>query len=282
MSALVDPSWRKPQVRSTLKWPERGPGFPTDRQLFAQAAARRQGLHRGSLVSAVTKLEDADDFRQERRLERHRDLDNESEFQYRFNPGRRLALVDTKPCTRAPSRATKKPPAIFTPAPDGLNNKTSALSQESHMQLAFDMLDRKRTGFLSEHHAMEWFRLMGWCVPDEELRQMLSSCRGHSIAYDTLAHLQKVNMERRNSGVDKLDSALRLLCGGERKLRHCQLVEITCASCGLSQEEVSSYLTILGFPNNAMPIDSREVAAKMCKHISQPSVTIPGFTPAAC
>merc|ERR1712032_468777 len=91
------------------------------------------------------------------------------------------------------------------------------------------MLDRRHEGALDRSSARQWLRCAGWCLPDDELNQMLSTTCGWDCTRWDLKHLMDVtnqNLHRENLSVETLDNALRKLASGRGKIQRDRLLDI--------------------------------------------------------
>merc|ERR1719408_109336 len=73
--------------------------------------------------------------------------------------------------------ATDNP--MGAPVPQGLDANMT-LTGASDLKTAFDMLDERKEGALDRNQARKWLRCCGWCVPDEQLDEMLNNLESKS------------------------------------------------------------------------------------------------------
>merc|ERR1712232_1160406 len=116
------------------------------------------------------------------------------------------------------------------PAPGGIHGPMT-MTSKTDMKIAFEMLDENREGSLDRTKARCWLRCMGWCVPDEELDDMLSAVRETSgiskvvsskvrqrWGLNMLEEVLDRNRHRQNSSKEELEMALRRLANNRAKI----------------------------------------------------------------
>jgi len=157
-----------------------------------------------------------------------------------------------------------------------------ALTGEADLRVAFDMLDERSEGALDRSQARNWLRCAGWCLPDEELDEMLTSISGpgclsrcgaqHGRTKWGLKNLMEVihqNRHRENSSVEALQNALRRLAHSRGKIQRDRLVEYTTQDHDLTEVNLNEVLASLGLASaNTLDVDT--LALRMLERVCSP------------
>jgi len=167
------------------------------------------------------------------------------------------------------------------PPPRGVD-AAMALTGEADLRVAFDMLDERSEGALDRSQARNWLRCAGWCLPDEELDEMLTSISGpgclsrsgvqHGRTKWGLKNLMEVihqNRHRENSSVEALQNALRRLAHSRGKIQRDRLVEYTTQDHDLTEVNLNEVLASLGLASaNTLDVDT--LALRMLERVCSP------------
>lgn len=168
------------------------------------------------------------------------------------------------------------------------------LTSAADGRVAFEMLDERREGMLDKYQAKSWLRCMGWCVPDEELEQMLKAQPASGAAGATslqrsalvagmatqertrwgLKHLNDINeanQDRKNSSVEKLMTAMRRLSNNRAKISRDRLLQYTTMHDDslLSEEDFDQVMGAIGL-QSAKQLDVDMLSRKILDRICDP------------
>uniref|UniRef100_A0A7S0BAV2 EF-hand domain-containing protein n=1 Tax=Pyrodinium bahamense TaxID=73915 RepID=A0A7S0BAV2_9DINO len=155
-----------------------------------------------------------------------------------------------------------------------------ALTSERDLKIAFEMLDERREGALDRGQARSWLRCAGWCVPDEELDEMLAGVgvsRGRGVAHPprtkwglkNLVEVLNQNRHRENSSVEALQAALRRLAHQRGKIPRERLVEFTTQEHDLTKANLDEVLASLGLAS-ANVLDCDSLAVRVMERVCNP------------
>mmetsp|Transcript_41166 Transcript_41166/g.61702 ORF Transcript_41166/g.61702 Transcript_41166/m.61702 type:complete len:162 (-) Transcript_41166:219-704(-) len=160
---------------------------------------------------------------------------------------------------------------------------------------------------LDKNQAKSWLRCMGWCLPDEELEQMLTAtAMGASGAGASatrsgilktmqkqertrwgLKHLTDINdanQDKRNSSLARLQTALRRLSNNRAKISRDRLLQFTTMheDSLLTEEDFNQVLGAIGLTNNKQ-LDVETLSLKVLDRICDPPsvAEMVDFMPAA-
>mmetsp|Transcript_12109 Transcript_12109/g.37571 ORF Transcript_12109/g.37571 Transcript_12109/m.37571 type:complete len:293 (+) Transcript_12109:119-997(+) len=174
----------------------------------------------------------------------------------------------------------KEPPS-GAPPPRGVAGPV-ALASEADLKVAFEMLDERREGALDRAQARNWLRCAGWCLPDEDLDEMLgcvSAPRGlprsstqlgrTKWGLKTLVEILAKNRDRENSSVEALQAALRRLAHNRAKIPRERLLELTTQGTDLTEANLNEVLSSLGLASAGM-LDCDALATRMLERVCHP------------
>lgn len=167
------------------------------------------------------------------------------------------------------------------PPPQGVRGAME-LTGEAELKIAFEMLDERREGALDRAQARCWLRCAGWCVPDEELDEMLSGASGARGISRGGAHTGRtkwglrnllevlaLNRHRENSSVEALQAALRRLANNRTKIPRERLLEFTTQAHDLTEANLSEVLASVGL-SSATALDCDTLAVRMLERVCSP------------
>lgn len=239
---------KTPGKVSSVKLPNRQRGHPTDRQLIAQAVARKKAEDR-----KVNRIAESS-------------FDGEST------------------CHDVPVNKAKRP---STPPPDGLEHLTVLLSAPKDMQTAFSLLDETGSRALKRIQARAFLRCMGWIVTNAELDMMLNGGTPATgprtrIIPDlwSLNSLQEIldrNSQQHNSSVDCVHEALLRLSNGKQRISKNRLIEVTVANTTFINDNIKDVLRHIG-AGDMKTVDCRELAQNVCSRTAQPPPVVDKYS----
>jgi len=140
--------------------------------------------------------------------------------------------------------------------PKGIEGSMT-LTAVNDLKVAFEMLDERREGVLDRTQARNWLRCAGWCLPDEDLDQILAGTAPGApkklLSTDRtrwglkqLMDLLEQNRDRENTGVEQLQQALRRLANNRAKISRERILEFVSQDSDLSEEDLEQVLGAVG------------------------------------
>mmetsp|Transcript_33694 Transcript_33694/g.60980 ORF Transcript_33694/g.60980 Transcript_33694/m.60980 type:complete len:208 (-) Transcript_33694:189-812(-) len=163
--------------------------------------------------------------------------------------------------------------------PGGIEG-TMTLTSVNDLKVAFEMLDDRKDGVLDRTQARNWLRCAGWCLPDEDLDQILSGTAPGSPkklvttertkwGLKQLMDLLEQNGDRDNTSVAQLQQALRRLANNRAKISRERVLEFVSQDQDLKEEDLDQVLGALGL-GSAKLLDCDSLAVKLLDRVCNP------------
>ncbi|CAJ1332652.1 unnamed protein product [Effrenium voratum] len=162
-------------------------------------------------------------------------------------------------------------------APQGID-ATMALTSQSDLKVAFEMLDVNKEGTLGKKQARDFLRCAGWCLPDDDLDAMLVGQLTSSGARPSertkwnlkmLTDLLDQNQHKENSSVSAVQQSLRRLANNRAKISRERVLEFISQDHDLTEADIDQVLGAVGM-GGAKLIDCDQLAAKLLDRICNP------------